>query len=164
MPAAPSTTSAGRIRETTSAFSPTGYSFSPRPLKSRASTTRPTASTAAATASGDVPRRARMIAAYAPFAFVCARSTGNGMNASTGCGGPAGSFRTNANSGGNTPMTVNGRPCSRTSDADDAGVGSEPVPQVVRQHNHLLARPADLVGRKAAAERGRDAEQIEQVR
>ncbi|MBI4910785.1 MAG: hypothetical protein HY820_44640 [Acidobacteria bacterium] len=50
----------------TSALSPTGYSLTPRPLKSRSSMTRPTAAPAAATASGDAPRRARISPAYLP--------------------------------------------------------------------------------------------------
>jgi hypothetical protein len=48
--------------------------------------------------------------------------------------------------------------------ADDGGVGPEPVPQVMRQHDHLLAPRAHFVGRKTTAERRRNAEQIEQVR
>ena len=58
-PAAPSTTRAGRALKTTSSLSLMGKSFRPRLLKSRASIVRPAVSTAAATASGELPRRAR---------------------------------------------------------------------------------------------------------
>jgi hypothetical protein len=47
---------------------------------------------------------------------------------------------------------------------DDAGIRADPRPQIVRQHDDLLARLPDLVGRKPAASGRRDAEEIEEVR
>ena len=148
---------------TRSGLRPTAYSFSPRFLKSRASTARPIAPTAASTVCGDVPRRARMsVGPRARIGFREVHGEGDiGVGALRRPEARVSYERELCRHHADHRIRL---PVETHHGAKDPAVSAKAVPQVVRQDDDGRPVGPDFAPRKTSPELGLHAEQLEQVR